>query len=51
MTNQMGKRITVIIDDENVKKLQLLQAKKIKTSTESVSFSRIINETINKCLK
>jgi len=51
MTNQIGKRITVIIDDENLKKLRLLQAKKIKIYTESVSFSRIINETINKGLK
>lgn len=46
----MAKRITIMIDDENNKKLRNLQAKMIKESDESVSFSRVINEIIEKGL-
>ncbi len=47
----MGKRITVILDDDLVKKLHEIQAKLIKQSTKSVSFSRVLNEVIRKGLK
>ena len=50
-TPTMGQRITVVISDENLKKLRAMQAKKIKESTASVSFSRVLNEALNKCLK
>jgi len=46
----MSKRITIMIDDENVKKLRNLQAKLIKESEKSVSFSRVLNEIIKKGL-
>jgi len=46
----MTKRITIIIDDDNHKKLRNLQAKMIKESEGSVSFSRVINEIIEKGL-
>ncbi len=46
----MSKRITIILDDDNLKKLRLLQAKKIKESTKSVSFSRVINNVLHKKL-
>ena len=44
----MAKRITVMIDDENLKKLRNLQSKMIKESNESVSFSRVINKVLKK---
>lgn len=47
----MGQRITVVISDENLKKLRAIQAKKIKETTTSVSFSRVLNESLTKCLK
>ncbi len=52
-TNQnfMAKRITVVLDDQLVKKLRTIQSKKIAKSKESVSFSRVINEELRKSLK
>ncbi|NND87441.1 MAG: hypothetical protein HKM23_09030 [Nitrosopumilus sp.] len=47
----MAKRITIMIDDDLDKKLRLLQAKQIKESTKSVSFSRTINDVLRKSLK
>jgi hypothetical protein len=47
----MGKRITVVLDDDLVKKLHDMQAKLIKETTQSVSFSSVLNETIRKNLK
>jgi hypothetical protein len=47
----MGKRITVVLDDDLVKKLHDVQAKLIKDTTKSVSFSSVLNETIRKNLK
>jgi len=47
----MSKRITVVLDDELVKKLRNLQAKMINKSSKSVSFSRVINEVLRKALK
>jgi len=42
----MGKRITIVLDEDLVKKLREKQAKLIKESTNSVSFSRVVNETL-----
>jgi len=42
----MGKRITIVLDDDLVKKLHEKQAKLIKVSTKSVSFSRVVNDTL-----
>lgn len=47
----MGKRITVVLDEDLLKKLRALQAKQIKDSATSVSFSKVINETLKKSLK
>ncbi len=47
----MAKRITIMIDDDLDKKLRLIQAKAIQSTTSSVSYSKIINETLRKKLK
>jgi len=47
----MGDRITVVIDDANVKKLRNIQAKMITTSPKSVSFSRVLNLVVGEGLK
>ena len=44
----MAKRITIMIDDDIDKKLRDIQAKMIQTSTSSVSYSKVINETLRK---
>jgi len=45
------KRITVVLDDQVVKKLRIVQSKKIIKSKKSVSFSSVINEELRKALK
>jgi len=40
-----------MLNSEIAKKLRLLQAKKIKDSSSTVSFSRIVNEILEKGLK
>jgi len=54
-TNQnvmaMAKRITVVLDDELVKKLRNVQSKKIRKLNKSVSFSSVFNEELRKSLK
>jgi len=47
----MSQRITVVLDDEIVRSLRQKQAKQIKNSTKSVSFSRVLNETLRISLK
>jgi predicted transcriptional regulator len=47
----MGKRITIMLDDDLVKKLHEIQAKQIKESIKSVSFSRVLNEIVRKSFK
>ena len=47
----MPKRITVVLDDELVKKLRNIQSMKIRKSKKSVSFSSVINEELRKSLK
>ncbi len=47
----MGKRITIMLEDDLVKKLHEIQAKQIKQSAKSVSFSRVVNEVLRKGLK
>ncbi len=49
--NVMAKRITVVLDDELVKKLRNIQSMKIRKSKKSVSFSSVINEELRKSLK
>ncbi len=47
----MGRRITIVLDDDLVKKLREKQAKLIKESAESVSFSSVINQMLRKSIK
>lgn len=47
----MSKRITVMLDGDLLKKLHDLQAKQIKETTKSVSFSAVLNETLRQSLK
>ncbi len=47
----MAKRVTIMLDDDLVKKLHEIQAKQIKISKNSVSFSAIINEILCKSQK
>jgi len=46
----MARRVTVIIDDDNLKKLYTKQSAEIKNSSKSVSFSKVVNETLRKSL-
>jgi predicted transcriptional regulator len=47
----MGKRITIVLDDDLLKKLHEIQAKQIRESSKSVSLSGVLNETLRKGLK
>lgn len=47
----MVKRVTIMIDDELSKKIRIIQAKMIKDTTTSVSFSKVLNEVLRKGLK
>jgi len=46
----MAKRITVVLDDEVVKKLRFVQSRQIKESSEAVSFSKVVNEALKKSI-
>ena len=47
----MTKRITIVLNDKVMKKLRERQAKRIMETSESTSFSIVINDTLNKYLK
>ncbi len=40
-----------MLDEDLLKKVHEIQAKQIRTSSQSVSFSRILNEVLRKNLK
>jgi len=42
----MSRRVTIMIDEENYKKLRILQSKLLKQTNSSVSFSKVLNETV-----
>lgn len=46
----MGKRVTIMIDDDLDKKLRTLQAKRIQKEQAGFSFSMALNETLRKVL-
>jgi len=50
-SRQLSKRITVMLDDEIYKKLRIYQAKQIKNSVTSVSFSSLINSVLDEEIK
>ncbi len=47
----MSERLTIMLNSEIAKKLRVIQAKKIKETSSTVSFSRIVNEILEKGLK
>jgi len=47
----MLKRITMMPGDNLATKLRKIQAEEIKKSDGSISFSRVVNETLKKGLK
>ncbi len=47
----MGIRVTVVLDENNIEKLRGIQAKMIKSSTKSVSFSKVLNRVLDDGLK
>jgi len=47
----MSNRITIVLDDDLIKKLREKQAKQIKETTKSVSFSSVINQILRKQIK
>ena len=47
----MGKRITVVLEDDLLKKLHDIQAKIIKESKAHVGFSGVLNDTLRTGLK
>lgn len=47
----MSKRVTVVINDELDRKLRLLQAKMIKETQGSYSFSKALNRVLSKGFK
>ena len=49
--NLMGIRVTVVLDESNIEKLRGIQARMIKSSTKSVSFSRVLNRVLEDGLK
>ena len=47
----MARRVTIMIDDDIDKKLRMIQAKMIQTTSESVSYSKVINEMLKKSIQ
>lgn len=47
----MTVRITVVMNEENVEKLRAIQAKMIKSSIKSVSFSHVLNKVVEEGLR
>jgi len=47
----MSSRITIVLDDDLIKKLRLRQSKKLEKTNKSVSFSAVINEFLRIGLK
>ncbi len=47
----MGVRVTIVLDDANAEKLRNLQAKMIKSSSKSVSFSHVLNIVLEEGIK
>ena len=47
----MGIRLTVLLEEINAEKLRNIQAKLIKNSTKSISFSYVLNQVVADGLK
>ena len=51
ITISMSQRITIVLDDDLVKKLRTIQSKKLAKSNHSISFSSVINNELRKIVK
>jgi len=47
----MGKRVTIMIDEDLDKKIRFRQAKLIQQKQSSYSYSRVLNEILRKTMK
>jgi len=47
----MSKRVTIVLDDDLVKKLRIIQSKKISKYNGFISFSSIENDELRKAMK
>ena len=47
----MSRRVTLVLDDDLVKKLRIIQSKKISKSIEHVSFSKVVNDELRKIVR
>ena len=47
----MAKRVTIMLDEDLIKKLHDIQAKQIKETSESVSFSTVLNKALKQSMK
>lgn len=47
----MTKRVTIMIDSDNDKKLRIRQAKTIQQTNNTCSYSKVLNEVLRKSLK
>ncbi len=47
----MPERATIVLDDALVEKLRRLQSNLIRKSNKSVSFSKVVNDTLRKGIK
>jgi len=47
----MSKRVTIMLDSDLDKKMRLMQAKMIQSTTSSVSFSNVLNTVLRDSLK
>ena len=47
----MSKRITIVLQDDLIKKLRSRQSKLIQNSSASVSFSGVVNDLLKECMK
>ncbi len=47
----VGDRITVVLNSTNVEKLRNIQARMIKVSPKSISFSHVLNLVVSEGLK
>jgi len=45
-----GHRITIILDNETMKKLRKRQAKLLLKTSETVTLTKVIKECLNECL-
>jgi len=47
----VGRRVTIMIDTELDKKVKTIQTERIQTTNRSVSYSKVIDELLQKGLK